>query len=251
MTRASRRGDVDLALATLLEPRGAWGARFPRTEEPETMRILKVLSTAGLSLVLVLGMAPSTSSAGQPGQDEGQMRGDPGAMIAEKLNLTADQQTQVKAIFDATHTQAKAVMDDATLTPDARAAKMKELHEATMAKVKAILTPEQQQKFEEIQAQMAHGPGGGMAQRGPGMGMAAKLTQELNLTADQQTKVKAIFDAMHPQMEKIAGDDSLSKEDKEARMAEVRDDIHAQIKAILTPEQQQKFTKMIESMHHE
>ena len=71
-------------------------------------------------------------------------------MLTTALNLTADQQTQVKAVFEAMHPQMKAIEDDTTLSQDEKMAKMKDLHDATHAKIKALLTPDQQQKFDEI-----------------------------------------------------------------------------------------------------
>ena len=86
--------------------------------------------------------------------------GNPVEMMTKALNLTAEQQTQLKAIFDENHPKMKAIMDDAALSKEDKAAKMKELRTATDAKVRAVLTAEQQTKFDEMKAKHQQGKGG-------------------------------------------------------------------------------------------
>ena len=227
-----------------------------------------MIKTASKSLIALLACAmsfgvfhsaraeatPPPTHGGPGAHDGGHGKGNPVAMLTAALNLTTDQQTQVKAIFDATHAQAKVVSDDTTLSQDDRMAKMKELHEAAFSKVKTILTPEQKKKFDEIQTQPPQGPG--MAHHGSGpMGdPAAMLATSLELTADQQTQIKAIFDDMHPQMKAVEDDTTLSQDGRMTRMKELSDATHAKIRALLTPDQQQKFDQIQEhqhSSHHE
>ena len=72
--------------------------------------------------------------------------------MAEKLNLTDDQKTQLKSIHQDAMTQAKAIKADTTLSKDQKKAKLKDLHEQTKTKTDAILTPEQQQKMQQMKA---------------------------------------------------------------------------------------------------
>jgi Spy/CpxP family protein refolding chaperone len=60
------------------------------------------------------------------------------------LSLTDDQRAKVKDIFADAKTKHQAVANDSTLTDDQKKAKLKELHESTLTKVNAILTPDQQ-----------------------------------------------------------------------------------------------------------
>ena len=48
--------------------------------------------------------------------------------------------------------------------------------------------------------------------------MCKELTTKLNLTADQQTKIKSILEENHQKMQATMNDQSLSKEDKHAKM---------------------------------
>ena len=60
------------------------------------------------------------------------------------------------------------------------------------------------------------------------------LTKELNLTADQQTKVAPIVDAAKPQIRAI-------HEETMQKMRTILENAGAQIRPLLTPEQQTKF----------
>jgi Spy/CpxP family protein refolding chaperone len=71
------------------------------------------------------------------------MRGGLQAAV-ESLNLTDDQKAKVKDIFADAKTKRQAVFSDTSLSEDQKKAKMKELHEGTLAKVNGVLTPDQQ-----------------------------------------------------------------------------------------------------------
>lgn len=72
------------------------------------------------------------------------------------------------------------------------------------------------------------------------------LTKKLNLTAEQQDKLKPILEDQRAQMEKIHSDTSLSREDRFSKMQELRQNSDSQIKSVLTEEQQKNFDKMRE-----
>jgi len=73
--------------------------------------------------------------------------------MSKKLNLTQDQQNQLKPIFQKQHQQAKSIWQDSSLTQDQKKQKMKALREETMAQVNPILTPEQQQQWQQMREQ--------------------------------------------------------------------------------------------------
>lgn len=79
----------------------------------------------------------------------------------------------------------------------------------------------------------SHGARGGwQGHRGHGM-MFEHMTEELNLTADQQAKVKPIVDAARPQLQAI-------HQDAMQKSKAVMDDTMSKIRPLLTPEQQKK-----------
>jgi len=72
-----------------------------------------------------------------------------------------------------------------------------------------------------------------------------QLTKSLNLTTDQVTKVKPILDARDQKVRDLRGDTSLSSQDRRTKMLSIREETATQLKAILTPEQYDKWQKML------
>jgi periplasmic protein CpxP/Spy len=70
------------------------------------------------------------------------------------------------------------------------------------------------------------------------------LSKKLNLSADQQGKLKPILEDQRKQMEAIHSDSSLSREDRFSKMQTLRQSSDAQIKSVLTDDQQKSFDKM-------
>lgn len=96
----------------------------------------------------------------------------------------------------------------------------------------------------------------GMGQQGAGqhrMAMSPEqrlqhMTKALNLTDDQQQKIKPILEGESQQMQAVRQDSSLSEKDQMSKMGQIRQDSMTQINSILTPEQQQKYQAM--GKHH-
>jgi protein CpxP len=70
------------------------------------------------------------------------------------------------------------------------------------------------------------------------------LSKKLNLSADQQGKLKPILEDQRKQMEAIHSDSSLSREDRFSKMQALRQSSDTQIKSVLTDDQQKSFDKM-------
>ncbi len=93
-------------------------------------------------------------------------------------------------------------------------------------------------------------PPGGQRGQGGGRGpmnvedQVKQLTERLNLTDDQQGKVKAILEDGRTQMQKLRGDDSMSQEDKMSKMRSIHDATTAKIRDILTDDQKKKFDEL-------
>ncbi|HEY4675669.1 MAG TPA: hypothetical protein VIJ01_00825 [Candidatus Angelobacter sp.] len=80
--------------------------------------------------------------------------------------------------------------------------------------------------------------------------MMQELTTKLNLTADQQTKIKSIMDESHQQMRATMNDQSLSKEEKHAKLKTMHDSVHTKVREVLTDEQKPKFDAMVKDMEN-
>jgi len=71
-----------------------------------------------------------------------------------------------------------------------------------------------------------------------------KLSDELNLTADQKAKLKPIFEDEAKQIEAVRNDTSLAKPDKLAKVKQIHQSFEPKVDAILTPEQQEKMKQI-------
>jgi hypothetical protein len=83
------------------------------------------------------------------------------------------------------------------------------------------------------------GPGSGVGRRGggpPPRVLVDRLTSELDLTAEQRTKIEEVLTARRTRLE------TVQREVRERFDAEQRS-LRDEIRSVLTPEQQQKFDK--------
>jgi len=118
-------------------------------------------------------MAGALRAQDPPQPPQGQMQGPPpggmrggsperrAAMLQKQLGLTDDVTAQVKTIFTAGTAKMEALRADTSMDPDARRTQMMAIHTDEVAKVKTLLTPDQQTKYAEIEARpRGRGPGG-------------------------------------------------------------------------------------------
>jgi hypothetical protein len=84
----------------------------------------------------------------------------------------------------------------------------------------------------------ARGAGPGPRPPRPGM-LIERLDRELQLTDDQKTRVQSIFDARRPHLEAI-------QRDMATRASEEQRQLQAEIRQVLTKDQQARFDKWLE-----
>ncbi|HZP24360.1 MAG TPA: hypothetical protein VFB04_12985 [Terriglobales bacterium] len=72
------------------------------------------------------------------------------------------------------------------------------------------------------------------------------MSKTLNLTADQQQKIKPLLENEQTQMQSLHQDSSMSRDDRRSKAQQIRQSTDQQISGILTPEQQQKWQQMQE-----
>ena len=70
------------------------------------------------------------------------------------------------------------------------------------------------------------------------------LTKMLNLSTDQQAKVKSIFEDQQNQMASLKQNTSMSQEDRRAKFQAIHQDTHQKIQALLNDDQKAKFEQM-------
>ena len=99
---------------------------------------------------------PQTTSQ-QPGQFHRGHRMNPDRQLAhltKALDLTADQQAQIKPILLDRQQQMQALFQDQTLSRQNKRARALAIRQDTQTKLEAALNDQQKQKFEEMRAKM-------------------------------------------------------------------------------------------------
>jgi Spy/CpxP family protein refolding chaperone len=224
---------------------------------------------AGAFAILLLAGAAQAQVTEKTGKkyEAHQKKGEAGL---KDLNLTADQKAKLKTLHEQEKAEADA-LKNSKLTIEEHKAKRKELHEKYMAQMKAILTPEQQQKMAARHDQMGKNAGkhDELRKRGEAMrsqenprdtlharghynqgmknrdGVKGKeIADELNLTADQKVKVKNIRQEYKSKLEAVRNDNSLSQDQKRAKFQEVMKAQQDAMKSVLTPDQIQKMESL-------
>jgi Spy/CpxP family protein refolding chaperone len=121
--------------------------------------------------VLAFGLAvPSVRAEDGPPPEKKEHgpKGDPGAMMKEKLGLSDEQAAQIKQIHEDSMAQGKALKDNTTMSQEDKKAAFAKLREDTKAKTDAVLTPEQKAKADKMRKH--HGPKGDPKGDGDGDG---------------------------------------------------------------------------------
>src|SRR5215217_4912197 len=174
----------------------------------------KILSTA-LAIVLFVGVSQAQTTEDKGRHHKGQRQ----EQAFSQLNLTADQKARFQSIREAQKKEMQELKKSGNVTPEQR----KTIHEKYKTQYQAVLTPAQQEQFnkqrQEWKDKGAKGEKGqGFGKRGGDMGkQAAFFKKELNLTADQESKLKGIFQEFRTKSQDIRSNTSLSNEQKKAQ----------------------------------
>ena len=75
-------------------------------------------------------------------------------MMQRRLNLNDGQTAQIRTIVAEGQTKMETLRANASLAPQDRRAQMEEMRKGMLAKIRGVLTPEQQAKFDDMQAKM-------------------------------------------------------------------------------------------------
>ena len=213
---------------------------------------------AGLSVAAIAADSPPPPIAPAPAGPHDDFR----AHIADKLGLNADQQKKLEELRGKQRAELEALKADQSLTPDARRGKAMAIFENYRTQMKAVLTPEQQEKMGALREKMGErmvqrghgerfnrghggpgGPGHGQMMQPQGhpnpmaivaLGERIKdhLAEKLGLTNEQRDKLE------HLGRDFRAAQRELAKKHME------------EMRAVLTPEQQKKAEEMKQHFHH-
>jgi Spy/CpxP family protein refolding chaperone len=121
----------------------------------------KTLCTIALTGLLGLGMTAfaqdqsTAATTAPPMHGHGRMNPDNQLEhLTKALNLSSDQQTQIKPILENQQSQMMQLHQDSSLSRDDKMAKAKSLHDDTTSKIEAVLNDQQKQKYEAMQQKM-------------------------------------------------------------------------------------------------
>jgi periplasmic protein CpxP/Spy len=111
----------------------------------------------------------TTSQPQQPPPGQGQWGGhgrgmmDPDRQLehlTKTLNLTADQQSQIKPILVDRQQKMQALFQNQSLSREERHTQMQAIHQDTESRINAVLNDEQKQKYQAMQAERGEHHGG-------------------------------------------------------------------------------------------
>ena len=77
-----------------------------------------------------------------------------------------------------------------------------------------------------------------------------RMTADLNLTTDQQAKIKTILESEKTKMDALRDDTSVEGDAKREKAMQIRKDSQSAIRNVLTAEQQAKWDKQMEEMRN-
>ena len=122
-----------------------------------TFALSALLGLAGAALAQDQQAANGSTSDNAGQHQQGRRQADPQAQVthmAKKLNLTADQKSQLLPILTAQRDQMESLRSDSSLSREDRHAKMQTIHADSETKIRAVLTDQQKQTYDQMQQQM-------------------------------------------------------------------------------------------------
>lgn len=217
------------------------------------------LIIAGAAVVALLSMplVAEAQGRGQGGQNRGgfgQGRGMTMQMnksmllvrndVQKDLKLTDDQKAQLKKIQEEADAKRQAMMEEMRASGggggdfQAIREKFEAMQAETDAAIMKVLTEDQKKRLDQISLQFA--------------GYRAlndeKLQKELELKADQKRQISELNEQMNAanmQISQRVRDGEIDRSEQAALFEQNRKALDAEIKKVLTPEQDKKFTEMM------
>ena len=200
---------------------------------------MKRILTGALALVLFAGAAQAQS------KQDSSWHGHKGGreMMVKQLNLTADQQAQLKTIHENQRKDMEALKAK-SLTADQLKTERQELHKKYSTQMQTVLTPAQRDQMAKLRAErkqdgMANGK---WKKGGQGFGKkGAQLQKELDLTQAQKDQLSKMRAETRSQVQSIRNDQSLTQDQKKEKVQSLMKDQREKFKTVLTKEQLEKL----------
>lgn len=122
------------------------------TPDQQKSKLMEIRKSTRQQIMQVLTPEQRQKLTSLKSRDGGRQRGDRMKKAFAALNMTDSQKAQIKSIREDAKAQFKAVREDKSLTKDQIKAKAKSIRDASMEKMKTVLTPEQIKKIEDMKA---------------------------------------------------------------------------------------------------
>ena len=206
---------------------------------------MKRIITSALVLALTIGaaQAQTTDSQGQKKHHHNKEH----RMAFDKLNLTADQKSQLKSIREDYRKQFADLKKQDQLTVADMKIRRQELHKQFREKMESVLTPAQKDQLAKIRADWKANHKDGTAwkgHKGRGFHNGAELQKKLDLSQDQVAQLTKIRSDFRSQFQSIRNDNSLTQDQKKDKMKSLMKQQKEQMKTVLTKEQLEKFQSL-------
>ncbi len=204
---------------------------------------MKRILTSALAIVLFVGAA----NAQQGNKQDRKEKRNGFEMALKGADLSADQQNKVKTINE-NYRKQMADLRTQNLSADQTKVKRQALQQQHVADIQAVLTAEQKAKMLDQKnkngADYKWDNKDERAKKGMKKGSGNNRNQDmkdLNLSADQQARIKTIREGYKAKILAVRNDGTLSEEARKEKVKSLMQAQQMEVKAILTPDQQSKI----------
>lgn len=167
--------------------------------------------------------------------------------VVKDLNLTAEQKAAAQANREKFKTDLKAINENNSLTPEQKKEARKEAQQRYMTTLQSMLTPEQKAQVQQGRKEAGKGRAAGAKKDSLGRkgklerkAEARRMQQELNLTTEQQTKMKTLNADFKAEAKTIKENTALSNEEKKQKLLALHKQRKTSMQTVLTPAQIEK-----------
>ncbi len=204
---------------------------------------MKRIITSAFVIMLSIGAAQAQTTS--PDKHKGHKKEH--KMAFGDLNLSADQKARLQSVREDYKKQSAELKNDTQLSTEEKQKRRKELHEQFKSKTDAIFTPAQKDQLAKNKTEWKEKNKDGKkedrkdGQAGKGMQRGEGFQKDLGLSADQQQKMEQLRNDFRNRFSSLRSDNSLTDDQKKAKIQDIRKQQQEQMKSILTPEQIQKM----------
>lgn len=210
---------------------------------------MKRIITSAFVIMLSIGAAQAQTTT-----DRQQGHKKEHKIAFDNLNLSADQKARLQSVREDYKKQSADLKNNTQLSAAEKQKRRKELHQQFRSKTDAILTPAQKDQLAKNKTEWkeknkngrSEGKKDGQARgsKGKGMNRGEGFQKELGLSSDQQQKMEQLRSDFRNRFSSLRNDNSLTDDQKKAKMQDMRKQQQEQMKSILTPEQIQKMESL-------